>query len=247
MKGYKAFFILYIIFIFTRCQTVFKINKPNVNPGEFLTYNWQKKVEYLNDLDSPPYNKSEHIIIEKSLQDQYSNVIYAGLKYIERSKYFKFESLYKKLLEHSSANIRLQSLKLFQIRSSQPETLKIVMSMIGDQDWLVREKAYEMIRSYDIERMQKKYYLVVLRRINEKNPNVLRQILRTLTWYNDSRTLPYLFERSFNCTTDIELIVVLRELSKFKNTKVKRRIRRLSKKHKKFIIREEARNILNSY
>ncbi len=111
----------------------------------------------------------------------------------------------------------------------------------------IRRKAISLIRKYPPEKEQKRYLYFLLPLLSEKNLSVLRELYKTLYWYKEEKIFPLLYKRFLVARKEVEILVLLEELSKWKNPKVQKKLKSLQKNHKSLMVRKTCQKLLEKY
>lgn len=240
-------FILIFTFIFTSCHTSIPKDEPVITFQKYSQMNWKEKIEYLKSLTIDPENKTHQKILDDARKDPEILIVESYLLCVSTNSLESEKKQLQPFIYHSNPIIRWRALNALGKLQSDRDDLKTIVSRFNDKEWLVRESAFRLVRKYIFEKKEKKYYLTILLHLNEKNPNVLREVIRTLKWYNDSRTYSYLLRRSYFTVTDLALIVIMQELVYYDTTTVEKRLQKINHSHKSLIVREEAARLLDWY
>ena len=242
--------VVFTIFIAsTHCASSSYVDSSYPWAIEFAKYeefDWSQKVKYFNELNVGLDDKKYGQIILSALNDEYDSVTLAALKYAYRTGLSRYRKDYLKIAsEHYNPSIRLWAMRIFQILPVLDEEVDTFFRISKSEDWIVREKAYQILRLFAYERRKKKYYEALRSRLfEEKNPNVLKELFKTLIWYDKKKSFRYLYNRSLRYQKPLTFIFMLRELSAYSNRRMLVRFKRISKKHPDFLVREEAARIL---
>jgi HEAT repeats len=213
---------------------------------EFNMLDWQRQVEYLEAITRSNYVREDNRIIGSALVDDDSAVIVAALESIWRLERDEHLPKAVELTENTDPIIRWRALLVVEKVGSDDELIPTVARMTSDREWMVREAAYRTLRNYKKERKEKTYFYSVLFKLNEKNPQVVAEIYRTLVWYDDESAWPYLIKRSYHCKSASELILVMRELARTKTRDAQVRLKTLTRSQS-VIVRTEAGELLREY
>ena len=153
----------------------------------------------------------------------------------------------KDIINKKDGVTRYLAFKVFSQDSIESDDLNLVVNYLNDREWLVREICVRQMRKYSTEKKEKKYFTKLLLMLNEKNPDVVKELYRTLKWYDESEAFKFLFQRSFHASTEIEQVFILRELAEYKKPIVKNRLNNISRYNKSFIVRQEAKELVNQW
>lgn len=251
-KMFKKFVLFWLFVVFSffslwQCSSLSQKEKSIVlSNEEFDQFLWQHKVIYLNSFYFVSHDKKEDLI--KLLQYAFSqnnvNVIISVVNVIGNLQIEELRNLVLNGLRHPKAMVVFHSLVALEKLPLEKKDLSRIVHTFKNRDWMVKEQAFKMVRNYDFEKEQKKYYYAVLTSLGNANESVLKQLYKTLEWYNDKRTFSYVYQRSFRAKNSIELIFILRELSKYKTSTVKKRLYFLANKHPSSLVKDEARKLL---
>lgn len=244
--------MIWILFVFSffslwQCSSLSQKEKSIVlSNEEFDQFLWQHKVIYLNSFYFVSDDKKEDLI--KLLQYAFSqnnvNVIISVVNAIGNLQIEELRNLVLNGLRHPKAMVVFHSLMALEKLPLEKRDLSRIAHTFKNRDWMVKEQAFKMVRNYPFEKEQKKYYYAVLTSLSNANESVLKQIYKTLEWYNDKRTFSYIYQRSFRAKNSIELIFILRELSKYKISTVRKRLYFLANRHSNELVKSEARKLL---
>lgn len=219
---------------------------PKVTAEEFFELDWQRQVEYLESLTSSNRTRGDKDIISAALSDDDSAVVVAALETILRLELDEYLPRAMEFLTSEDPITRWRALLIVESMNSDVAVLPAVIKLTADREWLVREAAYRTVRKFKSERSNKAYFYSVLFHLNEKNPQVVAEIYRTLVWYDDESAWPYLMKRSYHCKSASELIMVMRELARTKTREAQVRLKTLTRSQS-VIVRQEANELLRSY
>lgn len=233
----------------TGCRSV-----PDPNGGqsrrltleEFALLDWQRQVEYLEQIAHRGTGGDDDRIIAHALADDDSGVIVKALEVSHSLSLKEYLPRAEELLQSNDAIIRWRALLLIEKLNDSEALLPQVAKLTGDKEWLVRETAYRVLRTFSSERKKRTYFYTVLFRLNEKNPSVVAEIYRTLVWYDDESAWPYMIKRSYHCKSASELILVMRELARTKTREAQVRLKTLTRSQS-VIVRQEANELLREY
>ena len=205
--------------------------------------NWAERAAYLEN--APPPNTDEtQKIYRLLLNDENDEVVIQALARLTHFRSTEYKNYGIDLLTSKNRIIRWKALKYITALPIVYRDLIIITELFKDKEWLVRELAFQSIRNYSEELTKKKYIYKILLSINEGNSQVLKEIYKTLRWYNDQRSFPFVFKRSYYTYSHIELIYIMRELKHYKSAKVRNRIRYIAKKHSSSMVKSVAQDIL---
>jgi len=241
--------VLFLILVLTAGCAGSRILRPAMKMEEYQSLSWDKKIEYFNSLKEKSKNVIEKFklpgaeIYASAFKDPIPAVVISALDSIDKKHTTAFKPQFYKLLLHKNPVVRWKA--CLQITSDPAaEDLPYFSIIFSDLDWMVKECAFGQIRLYREEKNKKSYFFTIVSHLDEKNPQVLKEIYQTLKWYDDVRTYPYMYKRMFLTTDSSELIIIMREMAAYKNYEVKQRLWYLSQKHRDFFVREEASNLL---
>ncbi len=220
--------------------------QPKLSNEDFFELDWQRQVEYLESISNSNMVRGDKEIISAALSDDDSAVVIAALEAILR---LELDTYLPKAIEFLSSEdpiTRWRALLIVESLNGDIAVLPAVIKLTTDNEWLVRETAYRTIRKYKSERSNKAYFYTVLFHLNEKNPQVVAEIYRTLVWYDDETAWPYMMKRSYHCKSASELILVMRELARTKTRDAQVRLKTLTRSQS-VIVRQEANELLRKY
>lgn len=220
--------------------------KRRLTVEEFVKLDWQRQVEYLEQISSRGLAGEDDRIVARALSDDDSAVIVKVLEVAYTLSLKEYLPRAEELLQSNDAFIRWRALLLIEKLNSNEALLPQVARLTGDKEWLVREAAYRTLRTFSSERKRKTYFYTVLFRLNEKNPSVIAEIYRTLVWYDDDSAWPYMIKRSYHCKSVSELILVMRELARTKTREAQLRLKTLTRSQST-LVRQEASTLLQEY
>lgn len=220
--------------------------QPKLSQDEFFELDWQRQVEYLESVTSSNLVRGDKEIISAALSDDDSAVVIAALETILRLELDDYLPKATEFLTSDDPITRWRALLIIESMSSDISILPSVIKLTTDPEWLVREAAYRTVRKYKAERGNKAYFYTVLFHLNEKNPQVVAEIYRTLVWYDDETAWPYMMKRSYHCKSASELILVMRELARTKTRDAQVRLKTLTRSQS-VIVRQEAGELLRKY
>ena len=136
-------------------------------------------------------------------------------------------------------------MEVFQNLPIRNEETSGFIKIAESQDWIVREKAYLSFPYFlSGKTREKKYYDIFTSKLDEKNPKALKELFKTLVWYDKKRSFRHLYNRSLRYNSIVEFILMLRELSVYSNRRMLARFKKIAKTHPNFLVREEAKRIL---
>lgn len=246
----RFLFALLPVFAATLCKSPQRRTetpgRAKVTLDEFNNLDWQRQVEALENMTSSNRTKEDDRIIASALVDDDGAVIVAALETtldLEREEHLPKAV---ELLDHPDPIIRWRALLVVEKMGSDDSLTPKVAKLTTDKEWMVREAAYRTLRNFKKERKDKTYFYPVLFRLNEKNPQVVAEIYRTLVWYDDESAWPYLMKRSYHCKSASELILVMRELARTKTREAQVRLKTLTRSQS-VIVRQEAAQLLREY
>ncbi len=240
-----AFFICLsaILWLLPGCASASKKGESEgLSLKEYSALTWEEKTDYFEKNPRSGQAK-ERALYEAALRDKYAPVPISALKAMSDDLVSLMRPDLLELLQHEEPMVRWNVCKNLT-RVPEDKDLKKLQDLAGDQEWLCRECYFRGLRNYESEKRKKKYFFAVVSSINEKNVNVLREIYRTLIWYEDARALPYLYKRSYHTDSRMELIAIMQELAVLKNDEVRRMLSRLASRHKDYYVRNEALRLL---
>lgn len=252
MKASRQFFTAVSAFmalcVLGQCKSAPTTNNepPKLTVEEFNMLDWQRQVEALEAITRSNHVREDDKILASALVDDDSAVIVAALESVWRLERDEHLPKAAELTESPDPVIRWRALLVVEKLGSDEEYMPLVARLMADREWLVREAAYRAIRIYKKERKEKTYFYAVLFKLNEKNPQVVAEIYRTLVWYDDESAWPYLIKRSYHCKSASELILVMRELARTKTRDAQVRLKTLTRSQA-VIVRTEATNLLYEY
>lgn len=222
------------------------LEQPKLSQDEFFELDWQRQVEYLETVTSSNLVRGDKEIISAALSDDDSAVVIAALETILRLELDDYLPKAAEFLTSDDPITRWRALLIVENMSSDISVLPSVIKLATDKEWLVREAAYRTVRKFRAERSNKAYFYTVLFHLNEKNPQVVAEIYRTLVWYDDETAWPYMMKRSYHCKSASELILVMRELARTKTRDAQVRLKTLTRSQS-VIVRQEAGELLRKY
>jgi len=212
----------------------------------FSELDWQRQVEALDAITRSNRSGEDQQIITSALGDDDDAVIIAALECVLRIERDEYLPTVVELLFARDPMIRWRALLVIEKMNSDQELLPKVAKMLNDKEWLVREAAYRTLRTFKAERNNKTHFYAVLFHLNEKNPQVIAEIYRTLVWYDDESAWPYIIKRSYHCKSASELILVMRELARTKTREAQVRLKTLTRSQS-VIVRQEAALLLREW
>ena len=250
-----VYFLVYILLLlFTtkysliRCASGSYLHIPflgEVTFSKYKQFDWDQKVKYLDSLNEQPSNEEHAKIIRSALDDEYDSVTLAVLRYASRTELSQYRKDYLEIASsHYDSSVKVQAMEIFLSLPVHNAEAEPFISISEDKDWVVREKTYQIFRIFTHERKEKKYYEILRSRLNEKNHNVLKELFKTLIWYDKKKSFRHLYNRSLHYHDTLEFIFMLRELSVYVNRRMLARFKKISKKHPDFLVREEVKKIL---
>lgn len=119
------------------------------------------------------------------------------------------------------------------------EVISLLENGLKDHDWIVQDYILNVIFHYLEEKEEKKLFFPVLFLLKSQNLDVLRSTYRVINWYGDQRTLPLLYKRLSYALSDLEVVLIIRELSHHKDRRTLLILERLRKKTKSLLVRSE--------
>lgn len=213
---------------------------------QFVLLDWQRQVEYLDQVARLGIRGDDALIIAQALADEDSAVVVKALEVSYALSLVENLPRADELLQSGDPIVRWRALLLIEKLNKSEALLPQVSRLIADKEWLVREAAYRTLRTFGAERKARAYFYTVLFRLNEKNPSVVAEIYRTLVWYEDESAWPYMIKRSYHCKSASELILVMRELARTKTREAQVRLKTLTRSQS-IIVRQEANDLLREY
>ncbi|MCS6985353.1 MAG: HEAT repeat domain-containing protein [Leptospiraceae bacterium] len=244
--GHKTF--IFLLLYLNACRTV-SSTKEVTSYGEkhlpgFAERNWQQKVELFELWDSPPRREADLTLIQLGLEEENAAVLVATLQYLMRYPVEEKKPSILHLLAHPESMVRWYALLALERLPPQAEDLSLVAARLSDKEWLVREAALRSFRRYAHEKKEKSYFYQIIFHLEERNPSVLREVYRTLLWYEDDRAFPYLLRRTYVARSGAELIATLEELLVTERPEVTSRIRAVARTHSRPDVRHAASQLL---
>lgn len=244
---FKTFTVFILILLLgTSCRSTDE-KEPVITFEKYKKMAWRNKIAFLTSLHIDETNPDYPRILQNAKKDDEILIVEAYIICVAANKIHSEKKTILSLIEHPNPIIRWRSLVALSHLESNDKDLNIISSYFDDKEWLVREEAFRSIRRYETEKEKKKYFLRILLHLNERNPDVLREIIRTLKWYDDPRTYSYLVRRSYFTKSDMALIVIMQELTDYNTKTVEKRLQRINHSHKSMIAREEAARLLDRY
>ncbi|MES0489299.1 MAG: HEAT repeat domain-containing protein [Leptospirales bacterium] len=229
----------------TYCKSTSIIPR-DISLKKYEKLNWQEQTEYFDGHDKKKTSRSiPDDVYKNAFYGSRSPVTIAAIRSLSPALTETYRKDLYKLMVSRQPIVRWEACKQIAAYPLQ-EDLKHLIQSRNDREWMVRECVYSTLRLYESEKKEKKYFYYILAALRDKNPNVLSEIYKTLFWYRDERTFPYIFKRSYHTRNSFEMLVIIRELGKYNNIKVRNRLRELARNHDDFLIREEANKILLS-
>ena len=248
MRFHCVLFVLFLV-VGLGCksgQAGNSTEQPKLSNEDFFELDWQRQVEYLESVTSSNLVRSDKEIISAALSDDDSAVVVAALETILRLELDAYLPKAIEFLTSEDPVTRWRALLIIESMNSDLAVLPSVVKLTTDKEWLVREAAYRTVRKFKAERSSKAYFYTVLFHLNEKNPQVVAEIYRTLVWYDDETAWPYMMKRSYHCKSASELILVMRELARTKTRDAQVRLKTLTRSQS-VIVRQEANELLRKY
>ena len=241
----KFFGVTALLFGMLSACAIKKFITKKVSFEEYSTYNWGDKVVYFQESQNMSLSDEEGKIFKSALDDRYGNVAQAALSYARRVKLDDFRKIYHETdWSRHNTQIKLQAMSVFESIGVKTKDISAIAPFFTHEDWLLREKAYRLLRNHKQEQKEKRYYRRMISYLPEKNVQALKELLKTLKWYQTKEVFVALFRRSFRYSTPLELVVIIRELSSYQNRFTLKRLKNLANRHKSFIVREEAKKLL---
>ncbi len=214
--------------------------------SQYLKYNLKEKIIYFREAQNKILHSEQEKIFREALSDN-DTIVLEALKAVTRLKFTNYGILCQNIMWNQyNLQIRLEILNIFATIGIQSATVPILIKFITDVDWLIREKVYQLLREFRQEQKNKEYYKYILLQLKEKNPQVLREVIKTLKWYKNKNreVLNHLYQRSFSYETPLELVIIIKELGNYKNRLIFNRLKKLARNHKSYLVREEAKKQL---
>lgn len=242
-------FIALLVMVFAACKSSSNLQaneQPKLTSEDFFELDWQRQVEYLESITNSNLVRGDKEIISAALSDDDSAVVVGALEAILRLELDNYLPKAVEFLTSEDPITRWRALLIVESMSSDMSVLPDVIKLTTDKEWLVREAAYRTVRRFKPERSNKAYFYTVLFHLNEKNPQVVAEIYRTLVWYDDETAWPYMMKRSYHCKSASELILVMRELARTKTRDAQVRLKTLTRSQS-VIVRQEANELLRKY
>jgi len=241
-KNFTALLIL-STFFGTFCKSTQSITR-DISLEKYEKLNWQEQTEYFENHGKKKTSVSiPEDVYKNAFFDSHSPVSLAAIRSLNPKLTETYRTDLYKLMVGRQPIIRWEACKQIGTYPLEGDLRHLIQSR-NDKEWMVRECVYANLRLYEKEKKEKKYFYYILAALRDKNPNVLSEIYKTLFWYRDDRTFPYIYKRSYHTTNSFEMIVIIRELGKYNNRKVRNRLRELARKHSDFMVREEANKTL---
>ena len=245
-KLLAIFFLLNILHCRSRDARLENPEQPKLSTEDFFELDWQRQVEYLETISGSNSTRGDKEIIAAALSDDDSAVVIAALETIHRLELDEYLPKAIEFLTSEDPITRWRALLIVESMNSDAALLPAVIKLTSDKEWLVRETAYRAVRTFKAERKNKAYFYSILFHLNEKNPQVVAEIYRTLVWYDDESAWPYMMKRSYHCKSAAELILVMRELARTKTREAQVRLKTLTRSQS-VIVRQEANDLLRKY
>lgn len=219
---------------------------PLLTLEEFRALDWEKRANYL--LSFPERSAQEYRVqfISAGLTDAHTHVIKSALQAVINSGNVIFRDQVLKLLKHPDPIVRWRALLVTESMFVTNDIFPDIGRLCDDNEWLVRETAFRMVRLFTEEKNQKKLYFSILFKLNEKNLSVLKEMYKTLIWYDDERTFSFIYKRSFVAKNSAEIVTIFRELAPLRRNEVRIRLRILAKS-KNAVVKQEASRLLAEY
>ena len=212
---------------------------------EFLKLNWQEKVLFIkNELNTRADSSSS--LVKLALKDKPA-IRNAIMNKLASEENLEYKNMVLENIDSKDNTVRWRVLKYLEAFEPDANDVEFLAMRFNDNEWLVREAAFRILRRYQAEKEEKKVFFKVILSLNEKNSDVLREIYHTLRWYEDPRAFPYLYKRSYFASNTVELLYIMREMSHYKNDRVYRRLRQIERKHPKAMVRNTARQLLRGF
>jgi hypothetical protein len=233
-----------LIFLFT-CSGKQIITYSAVSPEVYGKYTWQQKIDYFNSFKDKKSQFPSRDIYLNAFKDPTPAVSIAALKSIPDNYTSEFKGAFYLMTKIKNPVIRWLVCEKISVTTVE-EDLPYLSFMFKDRDWMVRECAFKNIRLYDSEKSSKKYFFPIISHLYEKNAQVLKEIMKTIKWYNDPRAYRFFLKRSYVVDTNSEMIVILQELSEINSDIIKKRIWYISQNHRDYFVRKEAERLYKS-
>ncbi len=216
---------------------------------EYVEYSTQKKIDYFKRNQVRTVNEEGKKIFRRAFHEKQTKTMLEALKYAKRIKLTEYGEFYQRMVwEKYDFQMKLEAMNVFESVPLRDKDIPALIKAIHDEDWLIREKVYQLLRTYTKERKSKKYYKKILFQLKEENPQVLQEVIKTLQWYKGTskEVFKKLYKRSFLWKTPLELIIIIKGLSKHRNRLTFQRLKKLAHQHESFSVREEAKKQLRS-
>lgn len=219
--------------------------EPSVSVDDYQKYPWDKKITFFESLEKGREEYPSDEVYAGAFSDPVSGVVIAALNSLPDKKIKELKPRLYLLLKYKNPVVKW---KACQKISSEPEDTDVpyIASVFSAEDWMVRECAFRSLRKYGSERKRKSYFFNVVSALFDVNPQVLKEVYKTLKWYRDPRAFSFMYKRLFHARNPAELIIIMRELAEYDNRSVYQRLIYLSIHHPDFYVRQEAKNILKS-
>ena len=212
---------------------------------EYHSLDWQRRVAIFEEWDSKrPTEPEERQLFKYGLEDEHPAVLIACLERSGKLGYDEYRRYVITLLQHPDSMVRWHAVLALEQFSVEETDLTSISRRITDTEWLVREAAFRSIRRYSAERKNKTLFFPIIFRLEEQNAAVLKEIYRTLIWYDDERAFPYMLKRTYLARSGYELITTLQELKVLNRPEVTARIRAVARTHSRPDIRQAAADLL---
>ena len=216
---------------------------------EYVAYSVKEQITYFKENQIRVINPEIEKIFKEVFHKKHMKTMIEALRYAARVKLLRYGELYRSMAwEKYDVHTKLQGMNVFEFVPVRKKDIPALLKFINDEDWLIREKMYQLFRKYKEERANKKYYKKILVQLKERNPQVLQEVIKTLQWYKgkNKEVFKKLYRRSFSYKMPLELIIIIKGLSKYKNRLTFRRLKKLASQHKSFLVREEAKKQLRN-
>ncbi|MDH4200497.1 MAG: HEAT repeat domain-containing protein [Spirochaetia bacterium] len=238
IKKYAIGFCLAILF--AGCASKQIKTSVNISADEFSHLSWDNKINVFERGENyiVPYE-----IYELAFRESEAVVVIAALDSIPEKSSEDYKSILYPLLRYSNPVVRWKSCQKISA-SPRIEDLPFLILNLRDRDWMVKECTVKSIRQYREEKNNKDYFFNIVALLFEANTQVLREVYKTLKWYDDARAFPFMYKRSFHVDNTSVLIVILQELVEYNNDEVRQRLWHLSRNSPSYFVREEAKKLL---
>ncbi|RME91114.1 MAG: hypothetical protein D6767_05730 [Candidatus Hydrogenedentota bacterium] len=212
----------------------------------FDSLSFQEKIQFFKRAEAPPKTEQEKKIWLSALKSSDPLLLQAVLLAYSRFPQENARKPILKLIRIKRGITRYYALKALAALPAKQQDLPVVALALSDKDWLAKSMAIRLIRNYPQEKKEGKYYYRLLVMLKLHNPDVVRELYKTLKWYHRESTFGFLYKRSFHAKSNPELIFIMRELNAYPHRLVTIRLKQLAKYHKSLIVRENARKLLRT-